>query len=78
MDIVIDLTPYGHVTTHGWLIAASPDAVIVDTPHGLALCDNPMPGNPLASVVDDIEVLRTCPHELRAIVQAYMIRTRVG
>lgn len=77
MDIVIDLTPYSHVQTRGWLIAANSDAVIVDTPHGLALCDNPMTGNPLASVVDDIEVLRTCPHELRAIVCAYMLRTRV-
>ena len=75
--MLIDLTPYCHVTTHGRLVAACPDAVIVDTPHGLALCDNPMTGNPFASVVDDIEVLRMCPRELRAIVCSYMLRTRV-
>ena len=75
--MIIDLTPYGHVTTHGRLIAACPDAGIVDTPHGLALCDNPMTGNPLASVVDDIEVLQACPCALRAIVCTYMLRTRV-
>ena len=75
--MLIDLTPYGHVQTHGQLIAASPNAVIVDTPHGLALCDNPMTGNPLASVVDDIEVMRMCPTGLRAIVCAYMLHTRV-
>ena len=75
--MLIDITPYGHVQARGRLIAASPNAVIVDTTHGLALCDNPMTGNPLASVVDDIEVLRICPKELRAIVCAYMLRTRV-
>ena len=76
--MIIDLAPYGHVQTRGRLIAADPDVIVVDTSHGLALCDNPMTGNPLASIVDDIEVMRTCPHALRDIVRAYMLRTRVG
>lgn len=75
--MIIDLTPYGHVTTHGRLIAASPDTIIADTSHGLALCDNPMTCYPLASIVGDLEVMRECPHGLRAVVRAYMLRTRV-
>lgn len=75
--MIIDLTPYGHVQTQGRLIAACPDAVIVDTQHGLALCDNPMTGNPLAIVIGDLAVMQVCPKELRAIVCTYMLRTRV-
>ena len=73
-EMLIDLTPCGHVTTRGRLIAANSDVIIADTPHGLALCDNPMTDSPLASLVGDADVLQACPHGLRGIVRAYMRR----
>ena len=72
----IDLTPYGHVSTRGRIIAANNDAIVVDTSHGLALCDNPLVGNPLASLVGDIDVMQACPHGLRGVVRVYMRSTR--
>lgn len=77
MDIVIDLHVSGNMPDTGRIVAASPNAVIVDMPHGLALCVQSMTTHPLAIVIGDLAVMQTCPKELRAIVCTYMIRTRV-
>lgn len=77
MDIVIDLHVSGNMPDTGRIVAASPNAVIVDTNAGLALCVQSMTSHPLAIVIGDLAVMRTCPKELRAIVCTYMLRTRV-
>lgn len=78
MDIVIDLHVSGNMPDTGRIVAADCRSAVVDTIAGLALCVQSMTPHPLAVVIGDLAVMRTCPHELRAIVQAYMLRTRVG
>ena len=78
MDIVIDLHVSGNMPDTGRIVAANCHSAVVDTRAGLALCVQSMTTHPLAVVVGDLAVMQTCPHELRAIVCAYMLRTRVG
>ena len=78
MDIVIDLHVSGNMPDTGHIVAANCHSAVVDTRAGLALCVQSMTTHPLAVVIGDLAVMRTCPHELRSIVRAYMLRTRVG
>ena len=77
MDIVIDLHVSGDMPDTGRIVAANCHSAVVDTNAGLALCVQSMTTHPLAIVVGDLAVMQTCPKELRAIVCAYMFRTRV-
>lgn len=78
MDIVIDLHVSGNMPDTGRIVAADCHSAVVDTSAGLALCVQSMTAHPLAVVIGDLAVMRTCPHALRGIVRAYMLRTRIG